>query len=148
MGWPTTENHPDALVHVVVSRGLAPSSVSDTSVVVTDERGQDVPVTVRVFYGEASHVLNIAPASGAWAAETDFTVEVPAGLQSFDGAILESAHRFGFSTRPPPEPSPEPIKEAPGGCGGGSAGLVVVGLSALRRRASRRAHSAAASGKV
>ena len=149
MGWPTTENHPDALVHVVVSRGLAPSSVGDTSVVVTDERGQDVPVTVRVFYGEASHVLNIAPASGAWAAETDFTVDVPAGLQSFDGAILESAHRFGFSTRPPPEPTPEPIKEAPRGCGGGggATGLVVFGLSALRRRA-RPAHSAAASGKV
>ena len=92
--------------------------------------------------------MSVQPQALMWAAETDFTVDVPAGLQSFDGAILESAHRFSFSTRPPPEPSPEPIKEAPGGCGGGSAGLVVVGLSALRRRVSRRAHSAAASGKV
>lgn len=145
MGWPTA--HPDDLLHVVVSRGLATSSVTDTSVLVTDALGQDVPVTVRVFYGEASHVLNIAPASGAWAADTDYTVEVPAGLLSFDGAAIQSAHRFSFSTRPPPEPSPEPIPEGPGGCGGGSAGLVVLGLGALRRRA-RPAHSAAASGKV
>jgi hypothetical protein len=148
LGWPTTADHPDALLHVVVSRGLTTSSVNDTSVVVTDEAGQDVPVTVRVFYGEASHVLNIAPASGAWAADTDFTVEVPAGLQSFDGAVIDSAHRFTFSTRPPPEPTPEPVKETGGGCGGGgAAALVVFALRGLRRR-SGGAHSAAASGKV
>lgn len=146
MGWPTTADHPDNLLHVVVSRGLAQASVSDRSVVVTDGAGQDVPVSVRVFYGEASHVLNIAPASGAWAADTDYTVEVPAGLQSFDGVSLDAAHRFGFSTRPPPEPAP--VKAPSGGCGGGgAAGLALIGLGARRRRA-RGAHSGASSGKV
>ncbi|MCK6522309.1 zinc dependent phospholipase C family protein [Myxococcota bacterium] len=146
MGWPTIADHPDALVHVVVSRGLSRDAVSDSSVTVTDGAGLTVPVSVRLFYGEASHVLNIAPAEGAWAADTDFTVEVPAGLLSFDGASLDSAHRFTFSTRPPPVVEPDPVKETGGGCGG-AAGVVLLGLGVSRRRG-RRAHSAAASGKV
>lgn len=137
-GWPLGVDSPDGLLHVVFSRGLDPGALDPAAVRVVDGQGDDVPVSLRVFYGWSSHVLNIAP-DGGWAEDTDYTVTIAPGVSSFDGHQTTAAWTLRFSTRPPPAPQ-TPTAELPVGCSSAPAlgslvgPLVLAAAMGWRRR--------------
>lgn len=151
-GWQRVLDHTnvDARLAVVFARALDPSTVEvEGAITVASTDGVPVPVTLDVYYGWASHVVNIAPLED-WAADTDYVITVHPGIHTYDSAgIVETAITIPFTTREPPPvdtgdtaPSTSATDEDEGGCGcatGGDAGATVllwfVGLLAARRRA-------------
>ena len=122
---------PDARLALVLARGLDTAS-AEAAVSVATADGTPVPVTVDLFYGTSSHVLNVAPVED-WAADTDFVVTIAAGVTTWDGAYtLESPITTTFTTRAPVEDVPDP-DPAPCGCGNGSAALLLLALGVRRR---------------
>lgn len=108
---PTDSGNPDSWVHFAMPRGLAPASVNAETVVVTDLAGEVFPVNLHVYYGSASHLVNIKPQQD-WTPDTEFTVTITPPLASWDGAELETTHAFTFATMPQPAPvAEEPVVE-------------------------------------
>ncbi|MES2638288.1 MAG: Ig-like domain-containing protein [Myxococcota bacterium] len=148
-GWQRVLDHTnvDSRLAVVFARALDPSSVEGAITVATVD-GVPVPVTLNVYYGWASHVVNIAPLED-WAADTDYVITVHPGIHSYDSAVtVENAIPIPFTTRMPPPVDtgdtaapPAVTDEDEGGCGcatGANAGATVllglVGVLAARRR--------------
>lgn len=126
----------EARVGVVFARGLDPATVTSETITVADSAGLDHPVTVNVFYGHASHVVNVTPLDD-WAADTDYLLTVWPGVATFDGATVAAPITLTFSTKPAElvDETPEVRTEAPAcGCGGGGAALLLVPGLLLRRR--------------
>ncbi len=91
-----------ARVQVVFARGLDPDTVTTSSVQVRrHDDGSEVPVGVNVFYGRASHVVNIAPVA-PWDVATAYDVTLDATIRSWDGVEMAAADRFTFTTAPRP----------------------------------------------
>jgi len=106
--YPRDSTSPDSWVSFAMPRGLLPSTVDSTTVVVTADGGDAHPATVQVYYGLNSHLVNVKP-QGDWAADTSYTVTVSPPIQSWDKVPFGAAVSFPFSTKPAPavEPVPE-----------------------------------------
>jgi hypothetical protein len=92
----------DARLAVVFAKGLDPSSVEETGLVrvARASDGTEVPVEADVFYGQASHVVNLLPRAD-WEADTDYVVTVSPGARTFDGMETAGALTWTFTTRAP-----------------------------------------------
>ncbi len=132
-------------VQVVFARGLDPDTVTTASVHVRRaDDGSEVPVGVNVFYGRASHVVNLSPVD-AWEPDTIYEVTLDATIRSWDGVAMASADAFAFTTEGRPVgydavldgPTLLAEETRPCGCSGGDGGLagafVSLGAFALRR---------------
>jgi len=108
---PRDASSPDSWVSFAMPRGLEPSTVTPATVVVTrDADGSVHPVTVNVYYGESSHLVNVKPQED-WAEDSSYTVTVSPPIASWDGAVMEAPRSFTFSTLPAPaQPEPEPVE--------------------------------------
>lgn len=129
----------EARVGVVFARGLDPATVTSETITIADAEGVDHPVTVDVFYGHASHVVNVTPVED-WAPDADYTLTVHPGVATFDGAVVAAPITLAFSTKAAPveEAAPAAEEEAPAcGCGGGSAAFLLLPGVLLRRRGGR-----------
>lgn len=144
-GQPTDATSIESMVSLMFADGLDPATITTDTVQVVDETGAAHPITVGVFYGYSSHVVNIRPTEN-WAENMDYTVQLTSGVGSFDGNSATAGSVMGFSTRPPPEVEEEettPQSDAKGGCGcttGPPLGLPLGLLSLLwlRRRSGPR----------
>ncbi len=110
---------PESRVHLAFARGVLDTSLASVRVATGD--GEEVPVDVGLFYGNASHALLARPTND-WEPDTDYVITVDAGLQSYDGDVFEGSWSGAFSTKaPPPEPPPSddppPTEVPPAGCG-------------------------------
>lgn len=108
-GWLRARDHtsPDARLAVVFAKGLDPESIDATGLLTVTRasdaaaQGAGVPVDIHVFYGWASHVVNVIP-SEDWEADTDYVVTVAPGVRTFDGFETTEPISWTFSTRAPP----------------------------------------------
>ncbi len=137
-------------LQVTFARGLDPASVTAERFRVEDAAGLEVPVTVNLFYGRASHVVNLAPLTD-WGDDEAYTVTVGQGITTFDGVVMDTPYTFSFTTaRAPAEDVPQDglaTAGDDGGCGctgvGGrearAVGWLAVALLAARRRRVGRA---------
>jgi hypothetical protein len=141
-GWLRERDHtsPDARLAVVFAKGLDPESIDETGLLTVTRAsdGSAVPVDVHVFYGWASHVVNVIP-SEDWEADTDYVVTVAPGVRTFDGLETTESFAWTFSTRAPPADGGGPgdaTLPADEGCGcasrpGGRAAALFVLSGAL-----------------
>jgi len=97
-----------------MSHGLDTSTISTEDVTVTNAEGDPHPITLQVYYGEHSHLVNLKPKED-WEPDTDYTVTVSPPLASWDGIPYATTASFTFSTKPEPEVQPEPPVESAGG---------------------------------
>ena len=97
---------PDSWVSAALPRGLDPATVNGDSVTVTGEDGEEHPVTLHVYYGAHSHLVNIKPQDD-WAPNMEYTVTLSSPLASWDGIPLEDPRSFSFSTGAAPIPVDE-----------------------------------------
>jgi len=128
---------PDSWVSFMMPRGLDTGTVTGETVTVRTTAGAAHPVSVKVYYGQHSHLVNLRPKQD-WAADTEYTVTVGPGLSSWDGTPLGPSRSFTFATFPeppvppedvvegagdvsPPGPEQEPVAELPWGCAQGAA---------------------------
>lgn len=114
-GWahPAEAESIESMVSMVFARGLdaAPRERFE----VLDETGAAHEVSVDLFYGSGSHVVNIRPVS-SWSVDTSYEVRALPGLVFRDGSELEAPVSFGFSTRVPPMPDLDPEPPNSAGC--------------------------------
>lgn len=102
---------PGSWVSFAMPRGLDPPTVNGQSVTVADAAGATHPVTLQVYYGRGSHLVNVKPKQ-AWAPDMTYTVTISPPLAFWDGLVLGTVHAFTFSTAAPPvEPAPEAAEE-------------------------------------
>jgi len=137
----------DARLALVFAKGLSRATAEvEGAITVASAEGVAVPVSVNVFYGEASHVVNIAPQED-WAPDTDYVVTVHPGVTTYDGLSVTDPITRAFTTRAPPPAdtaSDDTGDAADGGgdcgCGHGpgAAGLAAA-LAAMATLARRRA---------
>ncbi|MDP2317315.1 MAG: Ig-like domain-containing protein [Pseudomonadota bacterium] len=149
-GWQPVLDHTsvDGRLAVVFAKGLDPSTVEvEGAITVARADGTPVPVTLDVYYGWASHVVNIAPLED-WSADSDYTITVHPGIRTHDGLVVEEAIAIPFTTAEPPPAvdtgdtsGPAVTDDTAAGCGcatgsgsTGAAGLALLALLALRRR--------------
>jgi MYXO-CTERM domain-containing protein len=142
-GWQEMRDHThlDARLAVVFAKGLDPSTVEvEGAITVAAADGTEIPVTADVFYGYASHVVNLIPGAD-WAKDTDYVITVHPGVQTYDGLTVDEPITIPFTTRPPPADTGDTgpgATEDGEGCGchtSGDAGAFgLLGLLALRRR--------------
>lgn len=92
---------------IVFARRLRRAKLSEKDFSITAADGKAVPLKVDLFYGDDSHVVHLIPEE-SYAADTDYTVTVNAGLETMEGAKLDAPLHFRFSTR-----VPAPVMEAP-----------------------------------
>lgn len=100
------------------------------------EDGTEIPVTFRLYYGDRTNVLNVAPTADL-VADARHTLTIDAGVEMIDGAVLGTAWSTAFSTAPPPPPAADDAVEGCGCVGApgpGSALLWLTPLLVARRR--------------
>jgi uncharacterized protein (TIGR03382 family) len=102
---PMASASPESWVSFVMPFGLAPASVNEETVSVTYDGGQTHPVSLKVYYGTNSHLVNIRPQED-WPADTEFVVTLSPPMASWDGGHLAGERAFEFATRPAPMPEP------------------------------------------
>ncbi len=130
----------ESMVTFVVSRGLNADSATPDSIAVKDEDDAGHLPDIHVYYGHASHVVNLHPTAD-WTEEAFHTVSVD-GLETWDGEQY-AAFAFEFTTA---DPGVEPPEPEGCGCSEGNGGrprwpviALVALVAALRgRRGSRR----------
>ncbi len=98
---PRDSGSPDSWVSFAMPRGLDKSTVTYTSIAVAGPDGGTHLVTLQLYYGNASHLVNIRPTQD-WVADTDYTVTISAPLASWNGIELEGTREFQFATGPEP----------------------------------------------
>ncbi len=138
---PETAGDIESRIGLVFSRGLMDGDVTDGTIVVSAD-GAEIAVTSDLFYRDHSHVVNVSPDAG-WAAEAIHAVTVDPALRGSDGRAAAQRLGFSFSTAPPvdtPEADTAGADTASAGaevgrcgCGGGAAGLLLLGLGWRRR---------------
>ena len=137
-------------LQVMFARGLDPASVTAERFRVEDAAGIEVPVTVNLFYGRASHVVNLAPLTD-WGTDEVYTVTVGPGITTFDGIVMDAPYTFRFTTAPAPaEDGPQnglatAADQAGCGCtgvGGGEAGTLALLAGTLLAARLRRVNGA------
>lgn len=132
-GQPREAESVEARIGLVFARGLDPESV-EGRVHVYDEQGAELPVRLDVFYGTASHVLNLHPEAD-WPEAQDLELRVEPGVLGWDGQpLLEDTWTTTLSTRPP-EADPAPTPEADCGCRSSPLPWLMLPLLRRRRRA-------------
>lgn len=144
-GWQAVRDHTnvDSRLAVIFAKGLDPATVEvEGAITVADAAGAEVPVSIDVYYGSASHVVNLAPQTD-WAEDTVYTVTVHPGVTTYDGFVVEDPIAFTFTTTEPPPPAEDTgatatdLAATPCACGGTvQAGWfgVLLGLAFVRRR--------------
>jgi len=80
----TSADSADSVVSLVMKRGLDPGSVTPETVTVYDAADEEHPVDLSVFYGEASHVINIRPQTD-WIAGQEYEIFVLPELRTYEG---------------------------------------------------------------
>ncbi|MDP2306336.1 MAG: Ig-like domain-containing protein [Pseudomonadota bacterium] len=148
-GWQVVLDHTnvDSRLAIVFARGLDPATVeAEGAITVATAGGVPSPVGVNVYYGWASHVVNIAPLED-WAVDTDYVITVHPGIHTYDSAgTVATAITVPFTTRAPPladEPQDAPAQACGCAAGGSAAGtglgfaatLTLLGLGRRRRPA-------------
>jgi uncharacterized protein (TIGR03382 family) len=120
-------------VQLIFSRGLDPASVTPDRIRVLRD-GVPVPLELNVFYGRASHVVNVQPVHD-WEVAT-YEMAIEPGISTFDGRTASGGSGFSWFTGPWPT-----VGEEPRGCGCGhgvpGTGWAVVAVWALQRRKRR-----------
>ncbi len=146
-GWQQVLDHThlDARLAVVFAKGLDPSTAeAEGAITVAAADGTEVPVTAHVFYGYASHVVNLVPLAD-WAADTDYVITVHPGIRTYDGLTMDEPVSVPFTTRTPPpadtgDTGAPTADDTAGACGcdttGDAGAFGLLGLLALRRRRS------------
>jgi uncharacterized protein (TIGR03382 family) len=145
-GHPLVATDVRSRLQVVFAKGLDREGVTPERFVVRDPAGVEVPVAVNLFYGTASHVVNVTPLAD-WAPDTAYTVTVTPGVRTFDGLELAWPVSFAFTTAPRPVEAPatddavNPLAEPGCGCASTTAPgpdllafLGAVGSALLGRR--------------
>jgi len=94
---PRDAGTPDSWISFAMPRGLDKGSLTDESVTVVGPGGSAHPVTLQLYYGNDSHLVNIRPKED-WAKEADYTVTLSAPLATWNGLALEGTRTFEFST--------------------------------------------------
>ncbi len=109
---PLDSSSPESWVSFVMPFGLAPATVSTDTVSVTYGEGQTHPISLKVYYGSNSHLVNIRPQED-WPLDTEFVVTISPPVGSWDGGELLGNRTFEFATLPAPdvEPDPEPTPD-------------------------------------
>ena len=102
---------PRARVALLFSRGLSAANAEQAAVEVDCGAGA-LPLTLRLFYGEHSHVLLVEPAEG-WPASALCALSVPGGMPFADPATLPDPAPFATSFRTGP-PAPVGCAARPG----------------------------------
>jgi len=129
----------ESRISVVFNRSLFQSEVTASAFEVTSDVGAHSLVS-DLFYGNDSHVVNIAPESG-WAIDSDHRFQAT-GLVGTDGRRMEDSFRISFTTKEPAEAdhSASPATDE-AGCNcttvrspSGAWFGIVAGLLMLRRR--------------
>ena len=100
-GHPADASLVQTRVSLVFSEALHQDSLTDASIVITDETGTLIPTTAWLFYRDMSHVIHLAPMDDL-AADTWYTVSIGAGLAGIDGGHTEAGTSFQLTTTPPP----------------------------------------------
>jgi hypothetical protein len=98
---PRDAGSPDSWVSFAMPRGIDKGTLTEQSVAIVGPGGIPHPVTLQLYYGHASHLVNVRP-NEDWAEAADYTVTISAPLASWDGAVLEGTREFAFSTGPAP----------------------------------------------
>lgn len=93
----TDSGSPESWVAFVMPWGLDPTTVNDESVIVSDDAGQPVPVTINVYYGWNSHLVNLKPKQD-WDSNTEYTVTIGPPMASWNGVPVTRSHQFPFAT--------------------------------------------------
>ncbi|MFH1468028.1 MAG: zinc dependent phospholipase C family protein [Pseudomonadota bacterium] len=123
----TAADNPQSRLAVVFSRGLLDPELEETDIAVTDEGGQPISVEPRLFYGDDSHVLLLAPTDG-WPPPQVCTLRLPGALPFSDPATLPDEAPFTRSFRSGPLPPESGCAARPGA---GRLGLALLGLVGL-----------------
>jgi hypothetical protein len=109
--YPTDATSPESCVSFVLPFGLNPSTVNAETVLVTVGDGVQVPINLKVYYGNNSHLVNVRPQSD-WPVDTEFTVSVLSPIASWDGVVMQQEHEFVFGTSA--EPAADDISTSEG----------------------------------
>ncbi len=112
---PEDHGTPDSWVSFAMPWGLDPGTVNGETVTVQSQGGLVHPVTLHVYYGFNSHLVNVKPTED-WSPDTDYVVTVTPPMGSWDGAPLSAPLSFSFSTAAAPaiaepEPADDPVVE-------------------------------------
>jgi hypothetical protein len=113
--YPLDSSNPDSWVSFAMPRGLAPSTLLPTNIVVTRD-GEDtvpIPVNISVHYGLHSHLVNVQPKQD-WVQDASYTITISPPLDSWDGMPMQRTYVFGFSTLPQPAGWGDEISTADG----------------------------------
>jgi hypothetical protein len=136
LGHPRAAGTVEARASVIFTRRLLRRDVNPEAFGWRAADGAAVPFSVRLFYGDDSHVVHLIPEADL-APDTDYVITVQAGLTTREGAAVPAPLEVPFSTRAPAPAAP------PEGCATGAAApsgwaLLLAGLVGLRARGSRR----------
>jgi hypothetical protein len=127
---------PTTMLHLITSLAIGPGDPA--SFVRLEGPDGEVPVSVRLFYGNTSHVLNVTPLEDL-ADDSDYVLHLDEGVPTWDEALVHGAAEIPFSTGPAPDPADARKRRSacnhagPLGPGAGWVGIAALGLL-LRRR--------------
>jgi hypothetical protein len=112
--YPMDAESPESMISIVFERGLLFEQPELIEVV--GEASGPHEVSVDLFYGSDSHVLNIRPVA-SWDADERYTVTALSGMLFRDGSVSDAPWSFTFTTAVPPLPDLErELPTASGGC--------------------------------
>jgi hypothetical protein len=157
-GHPTDSSRVESQLIVVFGEGMDDTTVSASTVTVTDANGAEHDVRMRFHYGDNTNVLRIEPMAD-WAADTEYTVTLAPAITASTGTELGQPFSYSFTTAASPadaimpctdstpfldEPDvgtpPDDEPSGSGGCavaGGSGAGALLLAFAvwvAIRRR--------------
>ncbi len=139
-GWshPTDADSIESMVTLVFARGIEDDSVDAALFTAVSDQGDAVPLSVDLFYGQSSHVVNLRP-EVPWLDDTSYTITVAPGLRFIDGTSMNEPFQTELSTATPPLPDPAPAAPPSSGCTSGAAGSSsLVALAAALLVSTRR----------
>ena len=161
-GWHQV-GQPQSKLAVVLSRGIDQAKLATDALVVRNAKGQVLPATVNLFYGQNSNVIRLVPTQD-WPVGQPLTLELKAGVAAYDGVLSAKGEVFKFSVGAtstqepglppkgspwqlastlPNNPTPVMADKDAGGCGAGTTqpelpgwifGLVAVVILGCVRR--------------
>jgi len=122
---------------LVFNRSLLKSEVSEIQYAITSE-SETPELEPWLFYNNDSHVVHLIPQSD-WSENSDYQLELTAGLTATDGRVLTENELVNFSTKPLLDPADaECTCSTNPKAGSFHYAIGLIGLTALRRKRIKR----------